>query len=67
MVINKNCSGCIHHEVCIARHNAGHDNTCYTDCGGYCTEFIDKELIECDGRCLNYNNYGTSACPDINN
>jgi hypothetical protein len=43
MAMNKNCSGCIHHEVCIARHNTGHDNACYTDCGGYCTEFVDKD------------------------
>ena len=128
---NKDCSGCIHHEVCIARHKAGHNNTCYTDCGGYCIEFIDKELIidikkvkesisimekaydeyrtlarknlevdnsemywhwqgiaegtrrswelleelfdlkeeeevtvECDGRCLNCDNYDTPTCPD---
>lgn len=38
--MSNNCSDCWHHEVCIARHNAGHDNTCYTDCGGYCTEFL---------------------------
>lgn len=134
MAMNKNCSSCGHHEVCIARHKAGHNNACYTDCGGYCTEFFDtgklvniskveeaisimkkaydeyrglarknleadnsvlywhwqdiaegtrrswdllEELfdlkeededkdkdIECDGRCLNCNNYGTSACQD---
>ena len=140
--MSKDCSNCIHYEVCIARHKAGHNNTCYTDCGGYCTEFIDKDNIanvlsnqmvihnkvenaisimkkaygtyctmarqnlekdltedywhwrgiaegtrrswelleelfnlkdededeeaniECDGRCLNCDDYGTSACPD---
>lgn len=69
--IHKTCKDCAHFlgmgdwDLCCTEHHEGYPLgfLCYEDTPA-CEKFDEKEIIECDGRCLNCDYYDTSDCPD---
>ena len=67
----KTCKDCTHFigagdwNLCCTESHEGYlfGFLCYEDTPA-CEKFEDKEVIECDGRCLNCEHYGTDDCLD---
>lgn len=69
--MSKTCKDCAHFiglgdwDLCCTEHHEGYPFgfLCYEDTEA-CEKFEEEQAVECDGRCLNCDHYGTSDCPD---
>lgn len=69
--MDKTCKDCIHFmgccdwDLCCTEYHDGYPFgfLCYEDTPA-CDKFEENETIECDGRCLNCDYYGTDDCLD---